>query len=85
MGQVEQIPIAEAALEWGQYSWVWVVLRCPHCGKAHEHYAGPLDNDPYKYLGQPVISKCNKTDRREMAPNALAMLLQYVLHANAPS
>lgn len=29
----------------------WVVLRCPYCGKRHEHGAGEFGEEPRQYLG----------------------------------
>ncbi len=79
MSQVERIRIADAVLERGRYSWVWVVPICPYCGKQHEHYGGALDGDPDRYLSQPLASQCDKTDRRQLSPGDPAVALQYVL------
>ncbi len=81
MSQVQTIPIVDAILERGRYSWVWIVLECPFCGKQHEHYAGSSAHDVYRYLGQLVIAKCDKTDRRRIAPGAPDIKLEYVLEA----
>ncbi len=84
MSQVQTIPIVDATLERGRYSWVWVVPKCPYCSKPHEHYAGSFANDVYRYLGQPVIAKCDKTDRRHIAAGIPDKKLEYVLEASQP-
>ncbi len=81
MSQVQTIPIADAILERGRYSWVWVVPECPFCGKQHAHYAGSFVTDVYRYLGQPVMAKCDKTDRRHIASGVPDTKLEYVLEA----
>lgn len=81
--QAERIGIADAVLEHGRYSWVWVVPTCPYCGKRHEHYGGALDSDPYRYLGQPIASQCSKTDRRQLSPGDPTVRLQYLLESTA--
>ncbi len=86
VSQVEMIRIAEAVLEHGKYSWVWVIPECPYCGKPHEHYGGALDGDPYNYLGQTMTAQCDKTDRRRLSPGDPAISLRYVLEsAGSPS
>jgi hypothetical protein len=70
---------AMATLEPGRYSWLWVVQRCPYCGRRHEHYAGPLDQDPDVYLGQTVLAKCSMVDQREYVPERPAVQGEYVL------
>ncbi len=79
MSQVERIRIAEVVLERGRYSWVWVVPTCPYCGKRHEHYGGARNGDPYRYLGHPLASQCDKTARRQLSPADPTVALQYVL------
>ncbi len=51
MTHVELIQIAVVPLDRGKYSWIWVVLRCPYCGKPHKHYGGPLETNPGGVLG----------------------------------
>lgn len=85
MSQVETIRIADAVLERGRYSWVWVVPTCPYCGRRHEHYGGPLNVDPYMYLGQTLTARCDKTDRRQLSPGNPAIALQYVLEIERSS
>ncbi len=85
MSQVETILIADAMLERGKYSWIWVVPECPYCRKRHEHYGGALNDDPYKYLGQTMIAQCDKTDRRRLSPGDPTISLQYVLEAMRPN
>jgi hypothetical protein len=79
VSQVETIRIADASLERGKYSWVWVVPKCPYCGKRHEHYGGALDGDPYKYIGQTITAQCDKTARRQLSPGDPAIPLHYAL------
>ncbi len=81
MQRIQPIQQAEAHLEQGRYSWVWVVSTCPYCGQAHDHYAGPLDNDPMKYLGHPVHAHCPKTAWPTGAPAHPAVQEEYVLEA----
>ena len=70
---------AEAHLEQGRYSWIWVVPQCPYCGHAHEHYAGPLDKDPTKYLGYIEHAHCPKAAQRTNASTHPAVQEAYVL------
>jgi hypothetical protein len=51
MSVSDRVCTAEAVLEKATYSWVWIVTRCPYCGKRHEHYGGPLEDDPHKSSG----------------------------------
>ncbi len=76
------VRIVQAHLERGRYSWMWVVLTCPFCGKPHDHYAGPLDGDPYLYLGQTVPARCDRTDRRRLLMHQPALARWYVLTAS---
>lgn len=63
----------------GTFSWLWVLPACPYCGNSHEHYAGPLDRDPYAYLGSSYAARCDTTDRRRLAIEAGSRDLWYVL------
>ncbi len=74
------IPV-RATLERGRYSWLWVVPQCPYCGHRHEHYAGPLDQDPMAYLGQAVLAKCSIADQRDYVPERPVVQGEYVLEA----
>jgi len=79
MPDIPPLQHAAAYLEQGRYSWVWVVPQCPYCGHAHEHYAGPLDNDPTKYLRYIEHAHCPKAARRTNAPAHPAVQEAYVL------
>ncbi len=57
---------AEAHLERGRYSWIWVVQYCPYCGHVHEHYAGPLDAAPQLYPDIEQLACCSRRDRQAM-------------------
>jgi hypothetical protein len=76
------VRITQAHLERGRYSWIWVVLRCPYCGKPHDHYAGPLAGDPYLYLGQMLPARCDRADRRRLLMHQPDRALWYVLAAS---
>jgi hypothetical protein len=76
------VRITQAHMERGRYSWIWVVLRCPYCGKPHDHYAGPLDGDPYLYLGQMLPAHCDRADRRRLLIHHPDRALWYVLAAS---
>jgi hypothetical protein len=67
----QPFPTVVAVLDRGKYSWIWVVPSCPYCGKAHAHYGGPLDHDPYYYLAYPMTATCTMP-----GPAALLYLLQ---------
>jgi hypothetical protein len=41
-----------ARLVKGRTGYLWVIDRCPHCHKRHEHGGGGLAEDPRRYLGQ---------------------------------
>jgi hypothetical protein len=43
---------------------LWVIARCPLCGKEHTHGAGPMDGDPRRFLGH-RISHCATFPRGE--------------------
>ncbi len=73
------IKVAHVVLAGGRYSWVWVVPECPYCGKPHDHYGGPLDGNPYMYLGQVFAARCDQTDRRRLGPQYPPADLRYVL------
>jgi hypothetical protein len=45
------IPEALAQLVKDKHGWLWVVSKCPLCGKRHVHGGGPLDGDPHDRLG----------------------------------
>jgi hypothetical protein len=62
-------PRAYATLEISRYSWIWVVPRCPYCGRAHEHYGGAFTDNPYQYTGHLVPARC---DRRADRPATAA-------------
>jgi hypothetical protein len=81
---METIRIAAAVLDRGKYSWVWVVMACPYCGKPHAHYGGPLESDPSRYLGQLMTAQCDQADRRRISPGAPAVKLKYVLQSATP-
>lgn len=40
------IRVVQVLLERGRYSWMWVVPKCPYCGKPHDHYGGPSTMPP---------------------------------------
>jgi hypothetical protein len=84
VNHVEIIQIADAILERGKYSWVWVVLACPYCGKRHTHYGGPLETDPLRYLGQRMTARCDQTDRRQISSGMPPVKLAYILQSATP-
>lgn len=47
----ETYPQAPARLMRGRSCWLWIVPRCPRCGKRHQHGGGPLHGDPRRLLG----------------------------------
>jgi hypothetical protein len=73
------IMFASCVLERGRFSWVWVVPACPYCNKAHDHYAGPLDGDPYIYVGRMFTARCDATERQRLLPEYPSLNLLYVL------
>ncbi len=75
MPDIQPLQYAAAHLEPGRYSWIWVVQHCPYCG----HYAGPLDNDPTKYLGSIAHAHCSKAARRTGASAHPAVQGEYIL------
>jgi hypothetical protein len=75
---------ARAILEQGQYSWIWVVLACPYCGKPHDHYGGPLDGTPYRYVGQTFPARCDRAARRSLLISDPKAALWYMLIAGPP-
>src|SRR3712207_6736304 len=81
MQRIQPSQRVEAQLERGRYSWIWVVPECPYCGQAHDHYAGPLDRDPAKYLGHSVRAPCPKMAWCTSAPAQPAVRQGYVLNA----
>jgi predicted ester cyclase len=78
------IPRVRAMLERGTYSWMWVVTSCPYCGKTHEHYGGPFDGDPQKYINCVTSAKCDKADLQPPALDYPEADLRYVLSADQP-
>ena len=70
---------APCILDRGRFSWVWIVPSCPYCHKSHDHYGGPLDGDPYMYVGRMFAARCDSTDRRRLAPEYPSLNLWYVL------
>jgi len=73
------IMFAACMLERGRFSWVWVVPACPYCNKPHDHYAGPLDGDPYMYIGRMFTTRCDATDRQRLLSEYPSLNLWYVL------
>ncbi len=47
-------PQAPPRLVRGRGCWLWVVRRCPLCGKRHQHGGGHCDADPRALLGHRV-------------------------------
>jgi hypothetical protein len=41
-------------LDWCPDCWLWIVDRCPYCGKQHQHGGGGLASNPREYLGTRV-------------------------------
>ena len=78
------VVIASAKLERTRYSWVWAVDVCPYCGKAHEHYAGPLDGAPRHPEGYIFRAYCDLADRQRIWPTDPMARLSYVLAIEAP-
>jgi len=79
------VRVARATLERGRFSWFWVVETCPFCGDTHDHYAGPIDGNPYAYAGHAVAARCSRTDRRRIALHTPTASLWYVIEPVAPS
>lgn len=53
--QVRHNPEAPARLVRNEGIYQWVVIKCPHCGKAHRHGGGLIkENAPHQYLGHRV-------------------------------
>jgi len=50
----ECFPQARAVLVRGRGCWLWIVPRCPLCGKQHQHGGGQLTGDPRGLLGHRV-------------------------------
>jgi hypothetical protein len=73
------IMFAPCVLEQGRFSWAWVVPACPYCNKPHDHYAGPLDSDPYTYVGRMFTARCDATERQRLLPAYPSLNLWYIL------
>lgn len=48
------IPIAHCVLKRTPTVNLWVVVRCPYCGKQHTHGAGSPAEDPRRFLGHRI-------------------------------
>jgi hypothetical protein len=73
---------AQAYLERGRYSWIWVVPTCPYCGKPHDHDGGPLNGNPSLYLGETFPARCDRANRRALLISDPGVALWYVLTAS---
>ncbi len=60
-------PEAPARLMRGRGRFLWLVPRCPLCGKRHQHGGGHFDADPRALLGQRV-PHCATQSRRAGQP-----------------
>jgi hypothetical protein len=47
-------PQAPAILKPSRGCYLWIVPRCPLCGRKHQHGGGPLTGDPRDCLGHRV-------------------------------
>ncbi len=59
-------PEAPARLVRGRGCWLWIVPRCPLCGKRHQHGGGHFDADPRTLLGHRV-GHCTRLSPAEVA------------------
>jgi hypothetical protein len=51
----DEIPMAEVHLKkCSDGVQLWVIAECPLCGNRHIHGAGPVGEDPQRYLGHRV-------------------------------
>jgi len=64
-------PPAPAILKPSRGCYLWIVLRCPLCGKQHQHGGGQLTGDPRRLLG-PRAGHC-------MGPQRLGESRGYML------
>jgi hypothetical protein len=48
--------------------YLWIIVKCPYCGKKHTHGGGPLDGDPREYLGDRVPHCADYRDGRARDP-----------------
>jgi hypothetical protein len=53
-GEEPKALYAYAELKRGRACWLWIIKRCPFCGKLHSHGGGKLDGDPRRLLGSRV-------------------------------
>lgn len=60
-------PQAPAVLKPGRGCYLWIVPRCPQCGKKHQHGGGLLTGDPRTLLGHRV-RHCETKYRRPGQP-----------------
>jgi len=49
--QANKYPVAPARLVRKKDVWLWVVDKCPLCGKRHTHGGGLIEDDPFDNLG----------------------------------
>ncbi len=75
----QTVLVAEAILERGRYSWIWVVASCPYCGRQHAHYGGGLEHDPCWALRHPLPASCTRGDQPRRTLGVPATRRQYLL------
>jgi hypothetical protein len=68
-------PEAPARLVRGRGCWLWIVPRCPLCGRKHQHGGGHLDADPRALLGHRV-RHCATKYRRAGQPSGYDLVAE---------
>lgn len=68
---------ARARLVRGRDCWLWIVPRCPLCGKRHQHGGGHCAADPRALLGH-RLRHCETKYRQPGQPNGYDLVEEAV-------